>query len=139
MDVIGMRKIIEVIGIIKTLEITEEIVEIVTDIIMIMVVVEGTHHVIVIIIVVVDQEEEAVIIMIAEEVTLLGDHEIVILGARREEYLGDMIVVLEIEIIENEDLIMTGNIGTILQGNTLYFLASSSINLSHVFSRFNLQ
>ena len=130
MDVIGMRKIIEVIGIIKTLEITEEIVEIVTDIIMIMVVVEGTHHVIVIIIVVVDQEEEAVIIMIAEEVTLPGDHEIVILGAMTEENLGDMIVVIEIEIIENEDLIMTGNIGTILQGNTLYFLASSSNNLS---------
>jgi hypothetical protein len=121
MDVIGLRKIIEVTGIIKTLEITEEIVEIVRDIIMIMVVVEEPHHVIVIIIVVVDQEEEGVNIMNDEEVTLRMDHENDTLEARIEEKLGDMIVVTEIEIIEKEGLIMTGNTGTILQGNTLYF------------------
>ena len=125
MDAIGMRKVIEVIGIIKTIEITEEIVEIVTDIIMIMVVVEGTHHVIVIIIVVVDHEEEGVIIMNVEEVTLRGDQETATLEAMTEENLGDMIVVTEIEILEKEDLIMIGNIGTILQGNTFFLLTSS--------------
>ena len=122
MDVIGTTKIIEVIGIIKMIETADEIAEIVTDIIMIMVVVEGTHHVIVIIIVVVDHEEEGVIIMNVEEVTLRGDQETATLEAMTEENLGDTIVVTEIEILEKEDLIMIGNIGTILQGNTFSLL-----------------
>ena len=116
MDVIGTTKIIEVIGIIKIIETADEIAEIVTDIIMIMVVVGGTHLVIVIIIVVADHGEEGVTIMIVEEVTLRGDLEIVTPGVMTGEIHGDMIAVTGIESTEKEGLITTEIIGTILQG-----------------------
>ena len=116
MDVIGTTKIIEVIGIIKIIETADEIAEIVTDIIMIMVVVGGTHLVIVIIIVVADHGEEGVTIMIVEEVTLRGDLEIATPGGMTGEIRGDMIAVTGIENTEKEDLITTEITGTILQG-----------------------